>query len=759
MNAAGWFVVALDQFFTQPEGIFGVLHAPISPAASPQADVTVDKEADQPTIDAGDTAGYSLDIINSGAATATGLTLNDPLPAGAGKDINWQIDTTTGTPSDFQITGSVGNQSLVLKPGLTLAVGSLFSVHITGVTTLADAPSPTFVGTLVNTATVSAANEPAADQNQSSGPQTITIDAPHVQVTKVADPSAFAKVGFPAGFKITVNNAGSETATGVFLSDPLPAGAANDLTWQIVNPTQGDAINFEIVGTDPGQQTLEFSEAGRSLTPGQSLTVEITSSPPTLGDGFHDVINTATVTVGNEPGANLKATASVHVNGVIFFSPPDVVVFKTADNPFITPGQTAGFTVELENVGDLNATGITLTDLLPGGAGRDIEWTIDPTTGNPADFQITGPIGEQSLTLVPGVFLTGPLPGLQTDRTSVHITGVTSVADAPNVFQSSGGYTIETGQLDNTATVSAANESLGLQNQQASASISLLGQTPPGTPLPPSISPASQSGQPSGSSSPSSSSANATLISAIQQPVGPSPAPTLLPIPLNFLIQVNAGGFVPAAANPLYVPPQYNPSPGPTFTNPTAGLAPMPGDISGVVFLDRNGNGIREPGDSGIPGLTVFIDRHGDGLFHPDDPQATTNDKGEYVFHGLPLNRTYQVRPLTPQFMVQTYPQRTGAQIITLSDNHPAQTDVTFGTVPYRPVTQPIRPAANPEKETPTPPGKSGQGQQEESRLDRPATEELDSAFQSDAFWRAGAMPLALLIACSLGQRRERRRW
>ncbi len=615
MNAAGWFVVALDQYFSVPEGIFGVLHAPIAPGASPQADVTVDKEADQPTINAGDTAGYSLDIINTGGATATGLTLNDPLPAGAGKDINWQIDTTTGTPSDFQITGSVGNQSLVLKPGLTLAVGHPFNVHITGVTTFADAPSPTFSGTLVNTATVNASNEPAADQNQ-------------------------------------------------------------------------------------------------------------------------------------------QASASITVLGNVSPPPPDVEVFKTADDPFISPGQTAGFTVEIENLGSFPATGVTLNDPLPGGAGHDINWTIDPSTGMPADFQITGSVGNQTLTLAPGF---GSLAGFQ--PLAVHITGLTSLADAPNVFQSSGGYTIETGQLDNTATVSAANEPLALQNQQASASIDLLGQTPP------SISPASN--PTSGSSSPSSSSSvNATVVSAIQQPAGPSPAATLATIPLSLLTQVNAAGLLPAPANPLYALPQYNPSPGPTFTTITPGLAPMPGDISGVVFLDRNGNGVREQGDTGIAGVTVFIDRHGDGLFHQDDPQAVTNDKGEYVFHGLPLNSTYQVRPKNPQFMLQTYPQKDGAQIVTLSDDHPAETDVTFGTMPYRPLTQPIRPVTNPEKEAPAPmpapPRKSGETPggpgDEQARNGQSPQAARDAVFDADTFWQAGLVPFALLAAYQLGQRRSRRR-
>src|SRR5438876_176606 len=58
-------------------------------------DVDVLKSADQSTITAGQTAGFTVKITNDGDATATGVTLNDSLPAGLGNDINWQIDTST----------------------------------------------------------------------------------------------------------------------------------------------------------------------------------------------------------------------------------------------------------------------------------------------------------------------------------------------------------------------------------------------------------------------------------------------------------------------------------------------------------------------------------------------------------------------------------------------------------------------------------------------------------------------------------------
>ncbi len=83
--------------------------------------ISVTKTADASTIMAGQTAGFTVTITNNGKMTDSGVTLSDPLPPGAGDDISWQIDTSgtglgAGTnPKDFQITGAVGSQSLVLS--------------------------------------------------------------------------------------------------------------------------------------------------------------------------------------------------------------------------------------------------------------------------------------------------------------------------------------------------------------------------------------------------------------------------------------------------------------------------------------------------------------------------------------------------------------------------------------------------------------------------------------------------------------------
>jgi uncharacterized repeat protein (TIGR01451 family) len=121
-----------------------------SNTASPQ--LTITKTADQSTITAGQTAGFLITISNTGGSPVTGLSLTDPLPPGAGNDIDWMIDTSGmgrgagTTAADFQISGAVGSQNLGLSSsfvmiGDSLAAGQSISVHITGLTSTNDMTS------------------------------------------------------------------------------------------------------------------------------------------------------------------------------------------------------------------------------------------------------------------------------------------------------------------------------------------------------------------------------------------------------------------------------------------------------------------------------------------------------------------------------------------------------------------------------------------------------------------------------------------
>ncbi|HEX2473132.1 MAG TPA: S8 family serine peptidase [Lacipirellulaceae bacterium] len=65
---------------------------------------------------------------------------------------------------------------------------------------------------------------------------------------------------------------------------------------------------------------------------------------------------------------------------------------------------------------------------------------------------------------------------------------------------------------------------------------------------------------------------------------------------------------------------------------PEGGEFPGNGNILGVVFNDLDTDGIRDPGEIGLPGFTVFIDANENGLLDTGDTQATTASNGAFFF-------------------------------------------------------------------------------------------------------------------------------
>ncbi|MEN9211986.1 MAG: hypothetical protein Q6K35_04135, partial [Thermostichus sp. DG02_4_bins_136] len=51
-------------------------------------------------------------------------------------------------------------------------------------------------------------------------------------------------------------------------------------------------------------------------------------------------------------------------------------------------------------------------------------------------------------------------------------------------------------------------------------------------------------------------------------------------------------------------------------------LVPSTGRIEGSHFDDLNGNGLRDPGEPGLPGILTFLDLNGNGRLDPGEPSV-----------------------------------------------------------------------------------------------------------------------------------------
>ncbi|HLN92259.1 MAG TPA: SdrD B-like domain-containing protein, partial [Thermoanaerobaculia bacterium] len=109
----------------------------------------------------------------------------------------------------------------------------------------------------------------------------------------------------------------------------------------------------------------------------------------------------------------------------------------------------------------------------------------------------------------------------------------------------------------------------------------------------------------------------------------------------------------------------------------------LTGTISGSKFLDVNGNGVRDPGEAGLSGVTItrtssINDPVGANLSVVTDPQ------GNFTFATVPFG-TFTLTETVPAGFVQTFPPPPGTASATLNFAQRSVTGLLFGN---RPITQ-----------------------------------------------------------------------
>jgi len=114
--------------------------------------LSLTKTADAATVAAGTPIGYTLAVTNNGAAAATAVMLNDPLPVGTG--IGWSISPAYSGPGTCAVSlGTLGCSLGSVSPG----AGA--TVHLTSAT------APSSCGAYTNTATLTAGNNSALESS------------------------------------------------------------------------------------------------------------------------------------------------------------------------------------------------------------------------------------------------------------------------------------------------------------------------------------------------------------------------------------------------------------------------------------------------------------------------------------------------------------------------------------------------------------------------------------------------------------------
>ena len=166
-------------------------------------DLVVGKSVDQPAQDVGRDVVFTVTVRNDGPSAATGVVMDDALPAG----LDYVSHTGDGTYVPATGVWTVG----------TLANGATATMRITA--------TVTGLAPVTNTASVAAVDQPQSRTDNDEDDATVAPPSADVAVTKVVSDSRPA-VGERTTWTVTVANNGPDTATDVVVTDTLPAGLA-----------------------------------------------------------------------------------------------------------------------------------------------------------------------------------------------------------------------------------------------------------------------------------------------------------------------------------------------------------------------------------------------------------------------------------------------------------------------------------------------------------------------------------------------------
>ncbi len=300
----------------------------------PIIDLELTKAATPGQVQVGEQTTFTVDIVNQGPDAASGVVVTDTLPAG----VSYVSDNGGGAFDPASGDWTIGD----------LAVGASASLSI--VVTVDD------VGTFTNVAEVTAANEDDIDSTPADG-QGDDWDDAAVTATPVIDLELFkdavpsqVQVGEQTTFTITIVNQGPSAASGVVVTDTLPAGVS------YVSDNGGGAF-------DPasGDWTIGDLAVGASA----SLSIVVTV------DDVGTFTNVAEVTAANEDDIDstpADGQGDDWDDAVVSSTPViDLELVKDADPAEVSVGDETTFTITVLNKGPYDASGVVVTDVLPDG--------------------------------------------------------------------------------------------------------------------------------------------------------------------------------------------------------------------------------------------------------------------------------------------------------------------------------------------------------------------------------------------------------
>jgi len=306
-------------------------------AVPPTANLSLTKSVNNAMPILGSNVVFTIAVTNTGPDAATGVTVQDLLPAG--------LTYVTNSPGVYTASNgiwTIGN----------LAVGSSTTLRITATVTtsvLVTNIAQVWTADQFDPNSTPGNNNPAEDDQ---GYALVNVgSAADLSLTETVN-NAAPDLGSNITFTITVTNSGPNAATGVTVKDALPAGlgyvtnsagayTASNGIWTIGNLAVGGSTTLTITATATNAGVLIVNTA-------QVWTADQIDPDSTPGNSRASEDDQATVSINAGGLANLSLT-------------------QTASNMAPTLGTNVTLTITVTNAGPNTATGVTVKDLLSAG--------------------------------------------------------------------------------------------------------------------------------------------------------------------------------------------------------------------------------------------------------------------------------------------------------------------------------------------------------------------------------------------------------
>ncbi|MBU8869431.1 MAG: DUF11 domain-containing protein, partial [Gemmatimonadales bacterium] len=278
----------------------------------------------------GGTVVYTLTISNLGPTDATGIAVTDALPAGVAFVSSTPSQGTYNDGTDIWTVGGIANAA-----NATLDITCTVDAGTGG-------------STINNTALVSAADQADPVAGNNTDTISITVQSADLQVVKTVD-EATPNEGGTVVYTLTISNLGPTDATGIAVTDALPAGVA----FVSSTPSQGtynDGTDIWTVGgiANAANATLDITctvdaGTGGSTINNTALVSAADQADPVAGNNTDSASMTVEISRGSiqidnvaldveslEPGGETKSVLTFQL--INLASNPDTLNSLTITN-------------------------------------------------------------------------------------------------------------------------------------------------------------------------------------------------------------------------------------------------------------------------------------------------------------------------------------------------------------------------------------------------------------------------------------------